>query len=217
MTRITLVAAIAWVAVLTPAVFAQDKTLPNQAGNSKVGLVGTAVTDRNEITKLLGFDLGEGYVVVKIRVLPQTLEKLRVAMDDFTLICRKDGEKSGALVPSQMFGGTALVVGRAQSSSGGSLGTARTPQIGGIGMPGGGGVGTGGSTESGVADARIVKSKESDDPRIGPLEAKVLVTVETKEPVEGLLYFFLERNKVKPKDLGLIYAGPAGRLVVDFK
>ena len=52
------------------AALAEDKALPNQAGNSKVSLQGTAVTDRKEITQLLGVDLGDGYVVVKIRVLP---------------------------------------------------------------------------------------------------------------------------------------------------
>ena len=39
---------------------------------------------------------------------------------------------------------------------------------------------------------------------------------ETKEPVEGLLYFLLE-GKNKAKDLGLLYKGPAGRLAMDFK
>ena len=199
------------------AALAADKALPNQAGNNKVSLQGTAVTERKEITQLLGLDLGDGYVVVKIRVLPETPDGLRVSIDDFTLVSRKDGEKSGALTPSQMFGGTALVVGKAQSNGGGTLGTQSGPSIGGLGMPGGGGgVGNGGSTESGVAEARVVKSRGPEDARMAPLEAKVLMEQETKQPVEGLLYFALER-KVKPKDVGLIYAGPGGRLVVDFK
>ena len=138
-----------------------------------------------------------------------------------TLISRKDGEKSGALAPSQMFGGTSLVVGRTQSG-GDSLGTRSAPPIGvggpnGIGTPvGGGGVGNGGSTESGLAEARVVKSRSGEDPRLAPLEAKVLADRETRQPVEGLLYFALER-RVKPKDVGLIYAGPGGRLVMDFR
>lgn len=199
------------------AAMAQQKALPNQAGNSKVSLQGTAYTDRKEITQLLGLDLGDGYVVVKIRVLPETPDALRVSIDDFTLVSRKDGEKSGALSPSAMFGGTALVVGRAKQS-GGTLGTQTAPvgTIGGPQVPGGGGIGSGGSTEGGLAEARIVKSRGGDDPRMAPLEAKMLVDQETKEPVEGLLYFALER-KVKPKDLGLIYSGAGGRLVVDFK
>lgn len=199
---------------------AEDKSLPNQAGNSKVSLQGTVVTDRKEVAQLLGMDLGDGYVVVKIRVLPQTLEALRVGIDDFTLVSRKDGEKSGALSPSQIFGGTSLVVGPARQGSQG-LGT-RSPApvgvggIGGLGQPGGGGIGNTGSTDSGLAEARVVKSKAGDDPRMAPLEAKMLADRETKQPVEGLLYFTLER-KVKPKDVGLIYAGPGGRLAMDFK
>jgi hypothetical protein len=38
---------------------------------------------------------------------------------------------------------------------------------------------------------------------------------EISESVTGLLYFPLE-GKVKPKDLELIYKGPAGKLLVNF-
>lgn len=48
------------------------------------------------------------------------------------------------------------------------------------------------------------------------LEAKVLKASEGKEPTEGLLYFMME-GKLKPSQLGLIYVGKAGRLIVDFK
>jgi hypothetical protein len=197
---------------------AADKALPNQAGNATVSLQGMAVTDRKAIAQLLGVDLGDGWVVVKIRVLPETPEGLRVSIDDFTLVSRKDGEKSGALAPSQIAGGTALVVGPAQRTGGG-IGAAPAPNIGvgGIGMPpSGGGIGAGGSTDGPFADVRVVNSGKSEDPRLGPLEARMLREQETKQPVEGLLYFALER-KVKPKDVGLIYFGPGGRLVMDFK
>ena len=73
-----------------------DKSLPNQAGNAKLSLSGTAITDRAEITALMGVDLGEGFIIVKIKASPQTLAPLRVGIDDFTLVSRKDGEKSGA-------------------------------------------------------------------------------------------------------------------------
>jgi len=46
--------------------------------------------------------------------------------------------------------------------------------------------------------------------------AKALPERETKAPVEGLLYFVME-GKVKPKDLGLVYKSPLGRLEMDFK
>lgn len=198
------------------------KNLPNQAGNREVGLIGQAITDQKEVAKLLGVDLGEGYVVVKIRVLPQTGQPLRISIDDFTLVSRKDGEKSGAMAPHMIAGGARLVL-RGPSYQGGGLGQrpAGGPggTVGGLGrqLPaGGGGIGNTGSTDSGVNEIAGIQRDRDDDPRLGPLEEKILKDAESTEPVEGLLYFYLEQ-KVKPKDLGMIYSGPAGRLVIDFK
>jgi hypothetical protein len=47
------------------------------------------------------------------------------------------------------------------------------------------------------------------------LKAKVLPDTESMEPVEGLLYFLVD-GKVKPKDLRIIYQGPAGKLIMEF-
>ena len=47
------------------------------------------------------------------------------------------------------------------------------------------------------------------------LKAKILPDKETSEPVEGLLYFPID-GKIKPKDLAVLYKGPAGRLVIEF-
>ena len=54
------------------------------------------------------------------------------------------------------------------------------------------------------------------DAQLAVLEAKVFPDTETKDPVEGLLYFSLD-TKSKPENLGLIYSGQAGRLAIDFK
>ncbi len=48
------------------------------------------------------------------------------------------------------------------------------------------------------------------------LKSKILPDLQTKDPVEGLLYFSIE-GKVKPKDLSLIYKSPFGRLEMEFK
>ena len=58
--------------------------------------------------------------------------------------------------------------------------------------------------------------KGSNNSLMKVLESKILADTETKEPVEGLLYFLLE-GKNKAKDLGLLYKGPAGHLAMDFK
>jgi hypothetical protein len=194
---------------------AADKSLPNQAGNSKLSLNGTAITDRKAITSLMGIDLGEGYIVVKIRATPQTLQPLRLSIDDFTLVSRKNGEKSGAMAPTAIAGSGAMIVTPGPLQSGQGIGSRSNP-VGIPGMPGqGGGIGNTGGIEGGMAEVRTERNK-TEDPRLTFLEAKVFKDQETLQPVEGLLYFNLTGN-LKPKDLGLIYAGPAGRLVIDFK
>jgi hypothetical protein len=81
---------------------------------------------------------------------------------------------------------------------------------------GGGGIGTGG-TPGGQADAHVeTKDAASNNPLMEMLKAKALPERETKEPVEGLLYFAIE-GKLKPKDLALIYKSPFGRLEMEFK
>jgi hypothetical protein len=73
-----------------------------------------------------------------------------------------------------------------------------------------------GGVEGGLAEARQAPRSREADPRLEPLERLVLRDGQITEPIEGLLYFYME-GKVKPKDLGLIYAGPGGRLIIDFK
>ena len=205
--------------LLTTAAFAADdkKTLPNQAGNAKLSLDATAITDRKQITNLLGVDLGEGYIVVKMKATPQSLEPIRLSIDDFTLVSRKNGERSGAFSPSAIAGSAVLVVqptfADVRSSS---TGMGMPIPVGGSGTrPKAPGIGTGGGTENGTADAKLTRNK-TEDPRLAVLESKVFPDAESKEPVEGLLYFSLD-TKSKPENLGLIYSGQAGRLVIDFK
>ena len=152
---------------------AQLKSLPNQAGNGRLSLSGTAITDPKAVTSLLGADLGEGWIVVKIKATPQTPNPLRLTIDDFTLVSRKNGEKSGAMSPNAIAGSGRMIVTGA-SSRGSGVGATN-----GMGMPfptAGPrvtGVGTGGSTEGGMADARIERSMGPEDPRLVLLEAKV--------------------------------------------
>jgi hypothetical protein len=134
-----------------------------------------------------------GYVVVRIKVSPRTAEAIRISADDFTLVSRKDGERSDALMPSQI-GGPANLILQSKTHYASSAGV--------------------GTTAVSVTPVEGVKAPEN--PLVKILESKMLQDKETKEPVEGLLYFLIE-GKNKPKDLGLLYKGPAGRLAMDFK
>jgi hypothetical protein len=67
-------------------------------------------------------------------------------------------------------------------------------------------------------EATIDQEKgQPENPLLAVLKAKGVPDIESKEPVEGLLYFALEGRKLKPKDTALVYKGAAGRLVMDFK
>jgi hypothetical protein len=170
------------------------KSLPNQAGNGNIDLAGTVFIDSKDIQQVLGTTLDPGYIVVRIKVEPRMLQAIRISADDFTLVSRKDGERSEALLPSQI-GGSANLVLRSKTTHYGSAGVA--------------------STSVNVAPAET-KTAPEESPSTKLLESKMLHDVETKDPVEGLLYFLLA-GKNKPKDLGLLYKGPAGRLAMDFK
>ncbi len=211
--RLRTVLAIALAVTLTAA--AEDgKSLRNRAGNQKVSLRGTAITDRDTITRIMGIDLGEGYVLVNIQVTPEIPEGLYVSPGDFTLISRKDGERGSAMSPNEIAGAGGLVVSSARSTGGG-VGV-QQPGLGGQ-LPGGtpGGIGVGGGVQSGVADVHQAQRTTKVDPRLVPLEQKILPEGPTKDTVEGLLYFYME-GKEEPKKLGLIYDGQGGRLVIDF-
>ena len=182
-------------AIASYVVFAADiKSLPNQAGNGNIDIAGTAIVDPKEIQQLLDVPLPPGYLVVRIKVSPRTSQVIRISPDDFAIVSRKDGERSAALDPGQI-GGPANLALKSKTTYSASPGV--------------------GETTVSVAPADT-KQKAPDDRLQKILESKVLPDTETKEPVEGLLYFLLD-GKNKPKDLGLLYKGPAGRLSMDFK
>jgi hypothetical protein len=178
------------------AAFAADiKSLPNQAGNGNIDLAGKVFIENNDIQQVLGAPMDPGYIVVRIKVEPRMLQAIRISADDFILVSRKDGERSEALQPSQI-GGAANLILKSKTTYAGSPGVS--------------------STAVGVTPADNKKATQDNSALVKILESKMLADKESKEPVEGLLYFLLE-GKNKAKDLGLLYKGPAGRLAMDFK
>jgi len=94
------------------AAFAGDlKPLPGQAGNDDIEITGTLILDKGEIQQAIGADLGDGYVLVRVKATPKTDQPLRIGPDDFTIISRKDGQRTQPLQPTEIAGnGGALVV-----------------------------------------------------------------------------------------------------------
>lgn len=211
--------------LLLLAAHAADKRVgPVKAGDDAVELTGSVALGKEAATKALGMDPGVDMIVVDIRVRPKTEGKLAVSRDDFTLISRRDGQRSQALHPSQIAGSASLtVVSRGPGAQGGVInqGEGRGPIWGGI--PG---TGTrprriGGDGEAstpvdpGETKATINKEKE-ENPLLARLKEKELRQGPTADPVTGLLYFIFD-GKHKMKDLELMYKGPGGTLMLDFE
>ncbi len=144
----------------------------------------------------MGIDLGEGFILVKIRAVPQTLAALRLSMDDFTLVSRKNGEKSGAMSPHAIAGSGAMVIGDVRAQSGQGIGTPEQSAGDGrsVRMPGRGGgiryrIGTGRHSRRSDGAAH-----DGGSPALPFLEAKAFQDVETKEPMERLALFQSHRQ-----------------------
>lgn len=185
----------------------ERKNLPGQAGNDDVELEATLILNHDDVTAAVGADIGEGYVVARVKVMPKGDTPLRVSPDDFTML-GKDGQRATALAPSEIAGKGELIVKR---------GTADGSKAGFYA----GGIGGGLGSSPGTVQRDVIKGTQIDDnakesPALAALTAKILPDKETKTPVEGLLYFPLS-GKVKAKDVRIQYKGAAGRLMMEFE
>jgi hypothetical protein len=202
-----------------PVMFAADKKGgPAEASNDDLAFTATVLMEKSEIQQALGADLPEGLLLVRLKATPRGSKPLHVSPDDYTLLSRKDGERSPALAPAQIAGRATITV-KAAEEQPKSWGTPVTtgPIWSGIGksrsIP----------PEKGSSDAptpapddRVDLTKQSDAQLLALLKSKSLPEGDTAKPVEGLLYFRMD-GKNKLKDLSLLYKGDAGRLVADFK
>jgi hypothetical protein len=188
---------------------APRKPLPGQAGNDNIELVGSVILDREEIKQAIGADPGPGYIVVKMQVTPKMDKPLAISTTDFTIVSHKDGQRSMALSPGEIAGSGALMVKAAPEQSWGPGTMLNGPIWAGV-TP------KNNNPEPKTAAAPNKEGDKKDkNPLLEALKAKVLPDTQTKDPVEGLLYFPID-GKVKAKDLTIIYKGPAGRLMMDF-
>jgi hypothetical protein len=212
-------------AIFALAATAAKPVLPAISEDEHLVVEASAYIDKADVAAALGQDPGMELVVVEVKLAPRGETKLQVNLDDFTLISRKDGQRSQPLAPSQIAGAGALVVvpGQQGGGGGGMMNPNRGPIWG--GMPG---TGTrprrmGGDGETGAvggpsATQATVNTggKTTENPLLDVLKEKALPQTETNAPVTGLLYFYLE-GKHKLKHLELMYKSPAGRLILDFE
>jgi hypothetical protein len=180
------------------------------AGNEQVDIVATIYLAEDEITKKVGEDPGPGIAVLEVRFIPKTDDSLQVSPEDFILLAHDDGERAKAFDPAQIAGQGAMVESNKEAkgkkgSLAGSFG----------GIIGGGGSSPGNSKAPNI-QTRMDDRKEGNKNLLKALRERQFPQKDSKEPVEGLLYFPLD-GKHKLKNLAVLYRGSAGRLNLEFE
>jgi hypothetical protein len=191
----------------------------NHGENEDLVLTVTIYTDPADIKNLLGDDLGGHFIVADVKVEPKYGKEITIDRDDFTLRTDKDGERDHPYEGSQIAGKTALVVGKTKAAvTGDSQPDYRdvpVPLGGPLGYPGAG-VGAGGGGGAVEANKAAVKTDGASGPN--PLEKlldeKILPQKKNDKPVSGLLYFPMEKQKLK--DLELLYGPKETRISLRF-
>jgi hypothetical protein len=190
------------------AAMAKEKKLPSgEATNDVVAIAATAL-DSEQLKQIFGSDFDNGYSVIEVTLTPKGGKPLDIRIDDFLLRSDQTGEHTGPLLAAQIAGQGALVVHRGDGpkSKGGFTGG-----FGGI-MMGGGAMGA----PTAVDNTKVeVKESAEADPMLSILKRKILAEKTVSEPVTGLLFFPLDKEK--PKHLALVYTTSAGKLRMQFR
>lgn len=209
-------------AVLASAVLlaAAKKTSGSSHGeNEDLVVTATIYSSAEDVKDLLGNDLGGHYIVADVKVEPKYGKTVTIDRDDFILRTDKDGERDHPYEGSQIAGKNALVVGKTTAAP-----TAdSTPDYGNVPTPIGGplyypqpgiGIGGGGTYEANKAAVKTDSSGKTD-PLQTLLDSKILPQEKTDKPVSGLLYFPMEKQKLK--DLELLYGDKEHRISLRFR
>jgi hypothetical protein len=188
----------------------KDKKAYNEISAENVALSAKAYIDPDAIKQLLGYDLGGHYVVIQMTVAPKGDKPLSINLNDFQLFSESDGDRTLAQSPAEIAAADTLVLKRGQSGIG-SLGEETGTTWSGIGFGGRSSKKKTGDTQ----DSTTEKKGTKDDALKAALTEKALPEKDTTQPVSGLLYFPMEKKKLK--DLVLFYPTPNGKLRLYFK
>jgi hypothetical protein len=200
---------------LLPAPGAKKTTATAKGENEDLILTVTLYLEPGDIKELLGADLGTHFIVADARIEPKYGKEVGIDRDDFQLRTDKDGEKAKPFAASQIAGSGALVITQKSSSEG-----VQSPGWTGMGGPvilgGGGRGGKGrGSEPDASGNKPTMQNDEKENPLKKLLESRILPEKKTETPVSGLLYFVMEKQKMK--DLELTYGGRENRISLRFK
>ncbi len=187
---------------------AKKTTATSTGDNDDLTLTATLHTDPADIKDMVGSDLGGNYIVAEIKVQPKYGKTVNIQRDDFLLRCFDGNDTSRPFVGSQIADQSTLVVGKVMDGEGKKAKPRLT--LGGMGGS------TGPTTQYDNAPAKV---KENHDANMAELEktldAKMLPEQKTDKPASGLLYFAIEKRKLK--DMQLEYGPKESRIELHFK
>ncbi|HEX3744675.1 MAG TPA: hypothetical protein VHW09_12120 [Bryobacteraceae bacterium] len=186
---------------------AKKQTVGSGRGeNEDMILSATLYTTPADVKELIGDDLGGHYMVAEIKIEPKYGKTINIDRDDFVLHTDNDGSKTTPFAPSQIAGSEALIVSQdgAKEKKGGLM-------IGGIG----GGIGSTGSDPGNTKVKVQNPGTQKETPLEKLLREKILVEQKTAKPASGLLYFPMEKQKLK--NLEIRYGPQASRITLRFK
>jgi hypothetical protein len=191
---------------------AKDPKTYNQVSTDAVTLMGKAYMDPAAIKQLVGDDLGGHYIVIEMTVSPTAGKPVNIQLDSFTLFAEGDGDRTKPQTAAEITASDSMVLKRGESGIG-SLGEVPGVKWSGVGF-GGRSSKPKETTDKDAASAPVQKGKKNDALKAS-LEQKALPEKETSQPVTGLLYFPMEKKKLK--DLALFYDTPNGKARMYFK
>lgn len=209
--------AVACLLILAGAVSGAGNTAAATGENDDMSVVVTLYIDPAGVNEVVGATMEPHYIVADVKLTPKPGKEVFVDRDDFLLRTDKDGEKTRPFAPNQIAGGGGLVVTR-RSENGSAAGVGPSRRLP-IDSPWGrpdvvGGVG--GAVESGKVDATMSPaSAGKEKPLLETLKARELPQGKTSAPVAGLLYFGMEKQKMK--NLEVVYGGRQNRISLRFK
>lgn len=215
------IAGVAMVLVCTLAAGKDMKPAEARGENESVVITATLYSTPEAVKQILGSDLGGHYIVVALKVTPRFGKEVVLSRDEFILKTDKDGEKTAPFAPSEIAGRGAMVISQVAGGPRYPVPGSDNGPVWGGPVPGGmppplrpREVGAGSSQAEG-ADARVHSGvRQKEDPLEKTLKQKELPESKTDQPVSGLLYFPLEKQKVK--DLELRYNPSDDKIVMRF-
>jgi hypothetical protein len=179
------------------------------ADNDNLILTVTIHVDPADIKDMIGDDLGGHYTVAEVKVEPKYGKTVTIDRDDFLLRNHDNADYSKPYTGSQIAGNTTMVITKGEAPK---VKNRPTFSIGGMG----GGMPSSSGANDEYKDAKAtVKTSDTDNPLVKALDAKILPEKTTDKPVTGLLYFPIEKAKVK--NLELVYGGKDNRIALHFK